>query len=41
MESTTTMLKRSITELREIISIARSYDVEPKRFLEFLNDYIL
>ena len=39
MESTTTMLKRSITELREIISIARSYDVEPKRFLEFLNEH--
>ena len=38
MESTTTMLKYSITELREIISFARSNDVEPKLFLEFLNE---
>jgi len=39
MESTTTMLKYSITELREIITIARSNDVEPKLFLEFLNEH--
>ena len=39
MDSTTTMLKYSITELREIISIARSNDVEPKLFLEFLNEH--
>lgn len=39
MESTTTMLKYSITELREIISFARSNDVEPKVFLEFLNEH--
>lgn len=39
MESTTTMLKYSITELREIISFARSNDVYPKVFLEFLKEH--
>jgi hypothetical protein len=39
MESTTTMLTYSIPVLREIISLARSNDVEPKVFLEFLKEH--